>query len=198
MTVDEIRTAFEDAKDELIDDNKFYRWMNYIESSLREKLVRIDAERFIAEEEYSVLSGTEEYALPVDFSHINAKSCGFFLLTDSGKLSSKLSETAYGSESQGYYFKKDKVHFTGLLDASVSLRYIPSRDEITANEDIVLGGKDFLPFYEQALSKYLAIEDEEVEEEEISSLRADKILESLLNNYNRSTNTLDVSAGDFY
>ena len=189
MTANEVRTAFEDAKDELIDDSKFYRWINYIESILYEKLVNIDSERFIAEEEYTITSDINEYSLPVDFSHINAKSCGIFSLTSSGKLSTKIS---------GYSLKKDKIYLKNPINTTVLLRYIPCRTEIVSGDDIVLGSKDFLSFYEHALSEYLAILDEEIEDENISIHRAEKILEQILNNYNRNNSTLDISVGDFY
>ncbi len=198
MNVLELRNAFEDYKGENITDEKFYKWLNYAEKWLYEQLVRIEPEKFIKTQSYSVSGGTVEYDLPSDFAHINSLNCGFFSVNSAGDPVSKFFTTEYGASAPGFYLAGDKVHFTGNLNGSFLLRYIPNIAELDADTDTLTGDYEFKIFYEQALDQFFAIDDEELEDEENSQNRLKKILENLFSTYNRNIPLIHVSCGDFY
>lgn len=197
MTAGDIRTVFEDFKNEKIDDNKFYKWLNYVDQWLYQKLTTIDPERFILEASYSVNGGVSAYDLPLDFWHINGKDCGFFSVAGTEPVA-KFAPTAYGSRRVGYFLRGEQVCFTGNLNGAVLLRYLPRRPVITAEDSALIGGADFQEFYEQALTVQLAIDDEELNDEALARERLRSLLQDLFALFNRDQAALDLGVGDFY
>lgn len=198
MNVSEIQTAFENYKGENFDNDKFYKWLNYADRFLYEKLCLIEPEKFIKTQNFTVTGGTPNYTLPADFGHINALGTGFYSVDSEGNPVGKFFTTHYGSLSTGFYLTNSEVYFTGNLNGSIVLRYVPTRNVLSDDADSLAGGERFKDFYEQVLNKYFAIDYEEAEEEGVSEKRLKNILEEIFSNYSRNNATVSVFSGDFY
>jgi hypothetical protein len=139
MQAQDIKDSYQKLKRDITDitDSLFMEWVEFTVDFAYENLKKIDPDRFVATEEYVIITSPSSEALPDDFDDMNQTNCGFFLYDDvAGEpTETKLGITNYGSPKKGYYFENDEVVFTGISDETYELKYMPTRTELTSLTD---------------------------------------------------------------
>jgi hypothetical protein len=198
MNARQIRESFEDLKEEKIEDNRFFKWINQIDLALYREMINLKAEDFAQEAIYEISGGNPNQDLPTDFYSINPESCGVFSVDTEESPISQFAYTGYNSKKVGFYIKAGKIHLTGNINGKIMLRYIPAKTIITSEDDLLIGDLEFTEFYEQSLNELYSIYEEEAENEIISKKRAQKSLKEVLYKYQENSTPIKMRNADVY
>lgn len=167
---------------------------------LYRNLVKVDPEKFISEQSYSVTSGTNNYALPSDFMHIQPDGCGLYEKSTGGyEQDLRWLYTQYGDSTQGYYIEGSNIRLTPDPNKSTKtlvLRYIPNTTRFTATTDyfttdatasgVEVCPDEFADYLTKAIQVYYYEWDQDAANESIADFRYVRILNDLLDNIKRS------------
>lgn len=177
-----------------VDTEVFIEWVKFTVDYLFPKLQKLDPERFVLSEVYTVVELPSSEDLPVDFDNIRNTSCGLF--DEDGR---KLSDTNYGNKRKGFYLGSSQINFTGdenEMEEDWTLRYMPLSPVLTSMSDyLTVDGTDQTPaIFEtkhiQDLINALDVLYEQwaarPEDESIADFRFIRSLGNLFDNYSRS------------
>ena len=122
-----------------VPDNTRVQWARFISDYIYRNIAKTDPERFIQEQSYAITAGTNTYALPSDYMHIQSYGTGLYRNTNDGfATNERWTLTTYGSAKEGYYIKGDNIILTPdnyQNTAAGVLRYIPKSPIYTSVSD---------------------------------------------------------------
>lgn len=198
ITVQGARDLLERAMDDTlpnVSDAVFYDWINFINHFLYRQIRKLDPERFITQSTYNITAGTNTYALPSDFSSLDALGTGFYEVDADGNItSSTLIKTSVGSTTAGFFIKGSNAIFTPIPTTSNTyiLRYIPKMGQLSALTDTTVIEQEYSEYLKNALVTAYEIWDENVGAEVVSDQRFARNLQELLDNYKNEAYQYDL------
>jgi hypothetical protein len=174
----------------------FLYWIQNMSDTIYRSLVKEDPERFITDYTVTVTAGTNSYALPSDFMHVQSLGCGLYEPDSDGNATDRrFTLTGYGSSTTGYYINNTNLILTPPdypNSDSLTLRYIPNPPTYTATTeyltlDKLATGKQIIPdqymnFAEKALEVLYFQWDEDPNNESLADLRYTNVWNDLLAN----------------
>ena len=198
IQVSEALTKFGRYKQDIgnLDTATFIDWCQNIANDIYRKLVKIEPNKFIGTQNYSVINGTQ--SLPTDFGDIQGLGTGFYLVSNSQIQATRLAQTYIGSEQQGFYLQgQSSVVFTGFQTAQTyTLRYAKSLTQIvdensyftldTLSTGVELIPTQYMDFLVKALDLYYTQWDNVETAESFADTRYVRLLNEFLENYLRT------------
>jgi len=150
MTISEFKTLWAEYEQKSIpSDTITYLFLNEIDQTIYDSILKIYPEKFMSSTTVSVTSGTSTYSLPADFQSIVPKRSGLFQLDDNGGVSYTYNQTEFGSLKKGFYLDGTNIVITPepTADVSLTFRYIPDRDLYTTDTDTLILEDKYKKFY---------------------------------------------------
>lgn len=179
----------------------FCEWADWINKLVYRHLLKIDPERFISTQTYTISSSPSTQALPASFRDMQAFGCGLFLY-DSEDRDSQLAETGFGSGVRGFYLNGSNIVFTGIENETFKMRYVPKITTIDGLTDYfttttALGGVEIIPdeyteFTTKALDVLYSQWDEDIPMEGISDARFSRLLDEFSRSIKRTPSVYSI------
>jgi len=175
----------------------FVEWCDWMNKFAYRYFLGIDAERFITTQSFSISTSPSTQALPATFKSMQPLGCGLFLVDTTGADTPySLPITGFGSTSPGYYLNGGNIVFTGLQNATYTMRFVPKITTLTSLTDYfsvsgAIGGTEifsdeYLQYVVAAIDVLYTQWDEDLGMEGLSDARFARLLEEYGRNINRS------------
>lgn len=131
------------------------RLADIVDRQIRDEIAAVAPERLLTSTSIAVTAGTSGYALPATFQDVQDLGTGFYLLNTDGTVNTRLAQTGFGSDTQGYYIDGTNVVFTPLpsTGAIVTLKYLAERTDFTVTTGLFCtpNAKRYLELVRQGL-----------------------------------------------
>lgn len=190
MTIAELMTSYEENYKQDIGDVEaatFIGWCNFINRFFYNYLSKIDPERLISTQDYSVSSNPQSSALPSSFKNLQPFGTGLYKLDSSGNLTDeKLIITGPGSSERGFYITGASIVFTGISSENFRMRYLPKLTTLTDTDDSLVIPDEYEHYMIQAIDVIYPQWDEDFGMESLADARFVRALSEVASNIKRT------------
>jgi hypothetical protein len=195
-TVLNLQTALQERLQDISDvpDATLIRWADFLNKWAYREMIRVDSERFMSTQDYTVSTSPTSQALPTDFRDISSYESGFFYYNATGQLTGeRLPRTGPGAWISGFWISGGNVNFTGInTSTTFQLRYIPTVATIDSLSDTFSVPDEYLEYMLEAMVKLYFIWDEFPEYEALTDQRFANFLSDMLANLRKEPKVYDI------